>query len=358
MPKALTFDRYGGPEVAALVDWPAPQPAAGQLLVRVRAAGVNPVDWKIRAGWLREFMPLELPAVFGREVSGVVEAVGSDVAGFAPGDAVFGSTVEGGYSELALVPAAIAARKPDALSFVAAAALPVAAGTAYDAVTQLDLGPSDTVLVTGAGGGVGIAAVQLARARGARVIGTAGAAKRARLTQLGVEHVEYGGGEVERIRELVPGGVTAIFDTVGGDALRAVAPLAADAGRIVSAADAAAAAELGGAKLARTNGTATLESLAALVVDGTLDPLVTETFPLDRRRRRPPYRFCWREKPLPRRLRATRTTPPALLAASGPGRHIQRSAGTLRNARRIARSGSSTTCGSSSKIIVARSSSE
>lgn len=278
----MTFIDYGGLETLVLADRPTPAPGAGELLVAVRAAAVNPVDWKMRAGFLRNFMPLELPAVLGREAAGVVEAVGDGVTGFAVGDEVFGSSPAGSWAEHATLLAASTTRKPPSLSFTDAAALPVGAGTAYDAVEQLDLGEADTVLVTGAGGGVGVAAVQLARARGARVLGTASPAKHDLLRRLGAEPVAYGDGVEERARAVAPDGVTAIIDLIGGDDLRAVASLLVDRSRLVTAADPATAGELGGVRVDRHPSTAVFGKIAALVADGTLDPLVTATFPLER----------------------------------------------------------------------------
>src|SRR5438105_2959546 len=194
MAKAYGFSAYGGPEVQGFVELAKPVPGPGQLLVAVRAAGVNPVDWKFRAGFLRDFAPLELPAVFGQEVAGVVEAVGPDVEGFAVGDEVFGSVTGGGYAEYALVPAASAARKPEKVSFTDAAALPVAAATAFDGLAQLDLAEGQTLLITGVGGGVGVAAAQIACSRGIRVIGTASPAKHEFVVALGATPVAYGDG--------------------------------------------------------------------------------------------------------------------------------------------------------------------
>ena len=282
MPKALIFKDYGGPEQLALADVPKPSPAAGQLLVAVRAAGVNPVDWKTREGHLRDFMPLDLPAVLGREASGVVEAVGPEVTGFAPGDEVFGSTAKAGFSDYALLDADATAHKPTGLPFTAAAALPIASVTAYNAVAKVQPGPEDVVVVTGAAGGVGVAVLQLLRDRGVRVIGTASEPKHLFLEKLGAEPVAYGEGMRERIEALTPTGITAIIDTVGGDALRDVAPLLADASRLVTVADPTTARELGGAMVSRHRPSAVLIKLSELVVRGVLDPCVTATYPLKR----------------------------------------------------------------------------
>jgi NADPH:quinone reductase-like Zn-dependent oxidoreductase len=251
------------------------------LLVAVRAAGVNPADWKFRAGFLRDFIPLELPAVFGQEVAGVVEAVGPEVDGFEAGDEVFGPVMGGGYAEYALVPAAGVGRKPQKVSFTDAAALPVAATTAFDGLAQLGLAEGQTLLITGVGGGVGVAAAQIARSRGIRVVGTASPAKREFVEGLGAVHVPYGDGVADRVRSVTPDGVDGLLDLVGGDALRAVAGLVVDPSQLVTAVDPPAAAEFGGVPIARSRGADVLEAVADLVASGVLDPLVTAVLPLD-----------------------------------------------------------------------------
>jgi NADPH:quinone reductase-like Zn-dependent oxidoreductase len=281
MSKAFGFKGYGGPEVQGFVDMPKPHPGPGEVLVAVRAAGVNPADWKLRAGNMREVFPLELPAIFGYEVAGVIEAVGPDVEGFAVGNEVFGSVMGGGYAEYALVAVGNMARKPAEVSFTDAAALPVAAATAFDGLTQLGLAAGQTVLIVGVGGGVGVAAAQIARNWGIRVVGTASPAKRAFVETLGVIHVAYGDGVAERVRTAAPGGVDGLFDLVGGDALRAVGGLVADPKRLVTAVDPGAAAEFGGQMIERSRDAHVLEAVAGLAASGALNPFVTAVFPLD-----------------------------------------------------------------------------
>jgi NADPH:quinone reductase-like Zn-dependent oxidoreductase len=278
--RAYGFTAVGGPENETLLDLAPPVPGPGELLVRVRAAGVNPGDWKLRAGG---YGPVPLPAVLGREVAGTVEAVGDGVHGFAVGDEVFGGTpgMVGGWAELARVLAPFAVRRPEAVAPADAATLPVAAGTAYDGLTGLALEPGATVLVNGAGGGVGVAAVQLAVARGLTVVGTASPAKHDLLASLGAVPVGYGEGVVERVRAAAPGGIDAVFDMVGGPALRTLAVLVPDRTRLVSIADHALVAELGGHAVERDRSTAVLTRLAGLVADGVLDPLVTDVRPLE-----------------------------------------------------------------------------
>lgn len=282
MGKAYVYTAFGGPEVETFIDRPAPEPGAGELLVAVRAAGVNPVDWKLRTGFRRPGAPpAQLPVAFGSEVAGIVERVGPGVEGFAPGDAVFGSSLTGGYVEHTLLPVTVAAHKPAALSFTDAAALPVAAATAYDGVRQLDLPAGAVLLITGAGGGVGVAAIQIARVRGLRVVGVASEGKKDFVESLGAIHVPSGPDLAERVRAAAPDGIDAVYDLVGGDALEAAAGLLEDRSKLITAADRATVARLGGAGVERARTAAVLDEVAALVVDGRLTPHVTRTFPLE-----------------------------------------------------------------------------
>ncbi|WP_043666344.1 NADP-dependent oxidoreductase [Streptomyces xylophagus] len=284
MPKAYVFTRYGGPETEALVEVERPSPGPGEVLVAVRAAGVNPVDWKQRTGYRRpgETDSRVFPAVFGNEVSGVVEEIGAGVDGLAVGDEVFGSALTGGYAEYTLLPATVTAHKPAELSFLDAATLPVAAATAYDGVRQLDLPSGSTVLVTGAGGGVGSAAVQIARALGLRAVGVASEGKKDFVESLGAVHVPSGPDLAARVRAAAPDGIDGVYDLVGGDVLAEVATLLTDRTKLVTAgAPAPVVEKLGGARVERARNAAVLDEVAQLVVSGRLDPHVTQTFPLD-----------------------------------------------------------------------------
>jgi len=274
--RAYGFTTRGGPEWEEFLDVPEPVAGEGELLVRVRAAGVNPGDWRLREG---SYGPVA-PAVLGREVAGTVAALGPGVSGFAVGDEVFGGCpdMQGGFAPLARVTAGFAAPRPSDVAPEAAAVLPVAAGTAYDALTALDLPRGATLLVNGAGGGVGVPVVQLARARGLRVVGTASPAKHDLLVRLGAAPVAYGDGVVERVRAAAPDGVDGVFDLVGGDALRAVAGLV-DPKRLRSVADKPLVRELGGDEVPRDRSTAVLTALVELVAAGELDPHVSEVFP-------------------------------------------------------------------------------
>jgi NADPH2:quinone reductase len=283
MVKAFGYNSNGGPDVQEFLDLEMPSPMAGELLVEVRAAGVNPVDWKIRSGLLGAARPSDLPAVLGSEVSGVVREVGQDVEGFTVNDEVFGSVApgSGGYAEYTLVTASAAAHKPPQVSFNDAATLSVAAATAYDGVTQLKLDEGQTLLINGVSGGVGVMAAQIARDGSVNVIGTASEDKRALVESLGATLVPYGDGVADRIRELLPDGVDAIFDLAGGDGLRAVADLLSNRDKLITAGDPETAAQLGGHMIERDRTHRVLDILAALVADGKLDPHIEDVRPLD-----------------------------------------------------------------------------
>jgi NADPH:quinone reductase-like Zn-dependent oxidoreductase len=280
MPHAYRYTRFGGPEVATLAEVPALTPGPGQLLVAVRAAGVNPVDWKRRSGrHPPDAPPLPLPAVLGSEVAGVVQRLGDGVTGFAVGDPVLGGALTGGYAQYALLCAELAVRKPPGLSFADAAALPVASATALNGVRGLRLPVGATVLVNGVSGGVGVAAAQIAAHDGLRVVGTASAGKREFVESLGVRHVASGPGVAERVRAAAPGGVDGILDLVGGGSLAELAGLLTDRSTLVSAVGRDAVVGLGGAPVARAHTSRALAEVVRLASDGALHPLVTRVFP-------------------------------------------------------------------------------
>ncbi|MER5429980.1 NADP-dependent oxidoreductase [Streptomyces sp. NPDC002588] len=284
MPAAYGFTAYGGPEVQRFLDPPRPVPGPGELLVEVHAAGVNPVDWKVRAGMHRAFLHLDLPAVLGREAAGVVVRLGEGVDAFAVGDPVFGTTDRGcgGYARFALLTASRTALKPAEVSFTDAAVLPVAVGTAYDGIAQLAPKAGESLLILGIGGGVGVAAAQLAHAAGVSVAGTAAAAKRGFVESLGATVIPYDGAAFgERLRTALPNGVDAILDLVGGDALRSVLPVISLGCRILTVADPETAARFGAHPLKRESTTETLTELARRVADGRLDPHVRSVFPFE-----------------------------------------------------------------------------
>lgn len=264
-------------------EMPDPKVGPGQVLIEVRAAGVNPVDWKVMAGGLDAMMDTVFPAIPGWDVAGVVRAVGPDTPEFADGDEVMAyarkDVVQGGtFAQLVSVSARDVARKPPALEWAQAGGLPLAGLTALRTLDALRVGTRDTLLVHAAAGGVGSIAVQIGRARGARVIGTASEGNHEFLQSLGAEPTTYGEGLVERVRALAPDGVTAVLDCVGGQLETTLAVLA-EGGRHVSIADPAAIRHGGRWIWVRPDG-AGLAELAYLVDRSRLTVEVAETFPL------------------------------------------------------------------------------
>ena len=219
--KAIALKQYGGPDALALTERPEPKVGPDQVLVRVKAAGVNPVDWKVGAGYLDQIQEVSFPLIPGWDVAGVVESLGADAGEFSVGDEVVGyvrkdEVGHGTYAEYVAAPVRTLARKPASLDWQQAAGLPLAGLTAYQALRRLGVGEGDTVLVHAAAGGVGSLAVQVAAALGARVIGTAGEHNHDYLRGLGAEPVTYGDGLAARVRALAPEGVDAAADFVGG----------------------------------------------------------------------------------------------------------------------------------------------
>ncbi|MDQ6784382.1 MAG: NADP-dependent oxidoreductase [Actinomycetota bacterium] len=279
MSKAYGYTSYGGPETENWFDRAMPTPGPSELVVKVKAVGVNPVDHKIRSGAMANPNATPtFPAVLGVEASGVVVAVGSDVDGFSVGDEVLGKAAadHGTYAEHAVLLAQATTSKPPKISFVQAAALPVAGGTAWDALEALSVAEGETLLINGIGGGVGVMAAQLARNRGVAVFGSGSEAKRPMAESLGATLVDYNRGDVAgQMRQLVPNGVDAVFDAVGGEAMRKVAALA-DPARIVSIADPSVT-DLGGRFV--LSSPAGVAAVADMVAEGKLDPKVLETYP-------------------------------------------------------------------------------
>ncbi|MEW2163774.1 NADP-dependent oxidoreductase [Streptomyces sp. NPDC007084] len=279
--KAITFDTFGGTEVLHEAEIEIPRPAPGQVRVRVRAVGVNPVDGKIRSGAMEKIFPTTLPAVPGGEIAGVVDELGEGVEEFTVGDEVLGWSDTGSYAQYALAPVAVLARKPSGLDWTHAAALPVAGDGADRALDLLDVKAGETLLIHGASGALGTIAVQLAVARGARVIGTAGPANQEYVTSLGATALVYGDNLVERVRVLAPNGIDAVLDAAGKGALENSITLRGGTDRIVTTADFRAR-ELGvvfSEGPQRRSGTR-LAELARQAADGTLITTVGRTFPL------------------------------------------------------------------------------
>jgi NADPH:quinone reductase-like Zn-dependent oxidoreductase len=278
--RAVEYTEYGGPEVLRVVERDAPEPGPGQVRVAVRAAGVNPIDWKIRSGAMARVMPARFPVVPGSDMAGVVDRVGPGVTAFAVGDEVLGRG-SGTYAELTLAAVEGITRKPPEVSWEVAAGLPVVATTTYRVLALLGLKPGETLVVDGAAGGVGTVAVQVARHRGATVIGTAGPANHEYLRSLGAIPVAYGEGLADRVREVAPQGVDAALDASGRGSLAALVDLVGGPERVVTIADSAAA-ELG---VRFTSGGAdevpgSLADAVSLVAAGTVTLPVARTYPL------------------------------------------------------------------------------
>lgn len=281
--RAITYQEYGGPENLRLTDVPNPKVGPGEVLIRVKAAGINPVDWKLAGGGLDPLMQTYFPVIPGWDVAGVVEAVGMDTPEYAVGDEVLGYARKdyvqhGTYAELVSAGVRHIARKPEALSWEQAAGLPLAGLTALQALDRARASEGDTVLVHAAAGGVGSLAVQIAVARGARVIGTASERNHAFLRELGAEPVTYGDGLVGRVRDLAPGGVDVALDFVGGVADDS-AELLGETSRLVSVVDGRAA-ELGGHAIWVRPNPVELTALADLADAGRLTVPVERVYPL------------------------------------------------------------------------------
>jgi NADPH:quinone reductase-like Zn-dependent oxidoreductase len=281
--QAVRFHEYGASDVLRVETAPRPEPGEGELVVRVHSAGVNPIDWKYRAGYLREFMPLELPHIPGFDLSGTVVEVGAGVSDFSTGDEVFGRG-SGTYAEYAVAPATTLAPKPAALSFDQAATLAIGGVTAWASLFEAaKLEPGQRLLVHGGAGGVGSFAVQLGRWKGAHVIATASTGNLDLVRRLGADEViDYTAVRFEdELHDL-----DVVLDTVGGEVTDRSWGVLRPGGMLVVIAgtpdtDTAA------ARGVRTSGTQApavtspiLAKLAALVESGELDPQVGETFAL------------------------------------------------------------------------------
>jgi len=273
--KAARYSRFGGPEVLEIVDLPEPHAGPGLIRVAVRAVSVNATDWKLRKG----LHGGELPQTTGREVAGVVDEVGAGVTDVAVGDRVFGVSPDGsGAAERALL--SHYAPIPPSLGFAEAAVLPVAIETATRGLDALGVGAGSTLLVNGATGGVGSAAVQLAVARGARVIGTASPRNHEYLRSLGAEPVAYGEALAERVRALAPDGVDVALDIAGSGVLPELIELAGSPEHVVTLADFAGAQEYG-VRFSRGDDGRALHALAeigALIESGRFSLPVEQTF--------------------------------------------------------------------------------
>jgi NADPH:quinone reductase-like Zn-dependent oxidoreductase len=288
--KAVRVHQYGGPEVLKYEEAPRPNPGPGEVLVRIRAAGVNPVDWKVREGHMREALAYRMPFVPGWDVSGVVEATGPNVTQLNTGDEVYGypSVVRNGtYAEYAVVPEAELALKPRSVDHVEAASVPMAALTAWQGLFDAgDLRTDQKVLIHGGAGGVGSFAIQLARWRGAFITATASGRNQEFLRNLGADlTIDY---EKSRFDRLVCD-VDLVLDTVGGDTLRRSWKVLKKGGILVSTVEApdAGLAQVHGVRAALVDtqaNPAQLAEIAGLVDAGMVRPIVEAVFPLNEAR--------------------------------------------------------------------------
>ena len=285
--RAVRLESFGGPEVLRLREVPAPQAGPGQIRVRVTAAGLNPMDWFMTsdAPTAARF-GLSLPCGFGTDYAGVVDQIGEGVTGFAAGDRVFGGALSRTVADHVVVGAAgtiavggDAHHTPDGVDDRTAAVLAIAGCTAAAALAVVDPGPGDTVLIGGAGGGVGVFATQLARLAGAVVIGTGSAASADALRALGAEPVAYGDGLADRVRALVPGGITAAIDLFGTDTVQVARDLGVPDRRITTIAGL-----VDGITSANGANAApgAIEEIARLIAAGRLRVPIAASFPVER----------------------------------------------------------------------------
>ncbi|MEV6669555.1 NADP-dependent oxidoreductase [Streptomyces sp. NPDC051162] len=273
--KMVSFAEFGGPDVLQLIDAEEPHAGPGRIRVAVRAAGVNPVDWRIREGQFQKVRPIELPAGVGQDASGVVDEVGEGVEGVEAGDHVFGRG-SSTYGEFAVLSAW--SRMPEGLTFEEAAGYPSVVETALRVIREVGVRSGQMLLVSGASGGVGSAVLQIARDRGITVIGTAGAANQDYLRGLGALATTYGEGWVERVRRL--GRVDAALDLAGSGVIRELVELTGDPRKVISIADLGAP-ELG-ARYSGVTGDVprALAEAADLISRGKLHIPVEKSYPL------------------------------------------------------------------------------
>ncbi len=280
--KAVRFGKYGGIDVLQVADVLTPEPGTGEVLVRVRAAGINPGEAKIREGLLHSRWPASFPSGQGSDLAGIVAGTGPGVAGFAPGDDVIGYTDNrASQAEFIVTAAENLTPRPPAVPWKAAGALNVAGATAYAAVRAVTLTEGDTVVVSGAAGGVGSIAVQLAKRARATVIGLASPANHEWLAGHGVIPVAYGDGVADRIRQ-ASGKVDAFIDTFGADYVQLALDLGVEPSRIDTIANFEAVEKYGvkGEGSAAGAGAGTLALLGGLIAAGELEVPIAAAYPL------------------------------------------------------------------------------
>ena len=292
--KAIAIQEFGGRDKLRLMDLPIPEVGPQDVLIQVKAAGVNPVDWKIREGFLRDILPHEFPITLGWDVAGIIEEVGHEVAQLGVGDEVYSYgrlpiIHSGSYAEYMVLPANIITQKPSKLSFEQAASIPLAALTAFQSLFDAGgLRSGETVLIHAAAGGVGSFAVQLAKQRGATVIGTASPCNHDYLRNLGADHViDYSSQDFRQmVREWYPAGIALAYDCVGGEVLEQSVEILNPSGRLVTIV------EPGQVESMKRRGlnvhfvfvepnTHQLEELTKMADQGQLRTHISETYPLE-----------------------------------------------------------------------------
>ncbi|MEU8238377.1 NADP-dependent oxidoreductase [Actinoplanes missouriensis] len=279
--RAARFHEYGPADVLVVDDAPEPHAGPGEIRIRAAAASVNPIDFKTRSGVLRDYYPAELPAIPGRDAAGTVDEVGDGVTGVAVGDRVFGlGGIFGASAEHVVLTAW--APVPDTWTLEQAAGAGLAVATAGGALNLLGDLSGKTLLVEGAAGGVGSAAVAIGVARGATVIGTASEAKHDYLRSIGALPTTYGPGLADRVAALTPTGVDAVLDAVGSGSLPDLVAIAGDPSRVVTVADHMLAGGLGVRHYTAQNDSAVLAEGAGYGAKGAYTPFVAETFPLEK----------------------------------------------------------------------------
>lgn len=284
MPKAVQLLAYGGVDQLNIIDQPTPELKTGDVLVRVVAAGTNPGEMSIREGYLKDVFPMDFPFGQGSDFAGNIEALGSDVSGFADGDEVLGwSHQRSAHAEFVAIPSSQLIAKPPSLDWYRAGSLFVAGTTAFAAVRAVSLKAGDVVAISGAAGGVGSLAVQLARRTGARVLGIASNDNKAFLESVGAEHVPYGDGLADRLRAAAPKGIDAFVDLFGEGYIDLAIELGVRKDRIDTTIDFAAAAK----HQVKTDGssaagdTKTLAHVAELTAWGEIVMPIAAIYPLD-----------------------------------------------------------------------------
>lgn len=278
--RAARFHRYGGPEELVVEEVPDPHPGPGEIRVRVAAVSVNPIDWKLRAGDLQQVLPVPLPAIPGRDAVGLVDEIGAGVQGVAIGDRVFGLTgVTGATADLVVLDAW--AHAPDAWSDAQAGGAALASVTAALGLRVLGPLAGRTLLVEGAAGGVGSAAVEIAVAQGATVIGTASERNHEFLRSLGAVPTTYGAGLGERLATLAPQGVDVVLDTASSGSLDDLVALVGDPRLVSTVADHGRGQRLGTHVVNAENDSSVLEAVAELGRQGRYTPRIEQTFPVE-----------------------------------------------------------------------------